>query len=166
MAELRSALAARQQKGEEDQVFEGYGKRKYTFKEGKRGAYSDPAKVLHVIQVQGVESPTEPLDPHSEQNDWQDGDSEEHPQHQQQQQQQQQQHEKQQHHQHKQKQPEEAPGDHKSPEVQAKARELEVKLNLPVQVALRIALLYQFTEDGIGERIANVYLDAIKRLTA
>lgn len=40
--------------------------------------------------------------------------------------------------------------DQKSPEVQAKAREFEGTLNLPMQVALRIALVYQFKEDGIG----------------
>ncbi|KAL8274575.1 hypothetical protein Esti_001478 [Eimeria stiedai] len=54
--------------------------------------------------------------------------------------------------------------DRRSPEVQHKAQGLEAKLQLPKQVALRIALLYQFKHDDIGARIADLYLKAIERL--
>ncbi|KAL8447650.1 hypothetical protein Emag_004260 [Eimeria magna] len=92
MAELQSALAARlAKKQQEDQIFEGYGKRRFSFKAGKRG---DPSRLIGSLQVKGVEPPTEALGPES---------SGEQPYEQQQhEQQQQQQHEQQREQQHEQ----------------------------------------------------------------
>ncbi|CDJ48457.1 hypothetical protein, conserved [Eimeria brunetti] len=133
MAELQSALAARQQKGEADQVFEAYGKRQFTFKEGKRGAQPDPQKVLSLIQVHGVPSPTEPLDLSSEQDDQQPGGGEEHPQPSEQQQQQQQQEQQQQEQQQQEQQQQQQDGQQqqdKGPAAQPQQPAPERKLHL------------------------------------
>ncbi|XP_026193950.1 uncharacterized protein LOC34619501 [Cyclospora cayetanensis] len=223
MADFQQALEARKKKAEADQVFEGYGRKKFSFKEGKRRPISDPTKLIKAMQVKGVESPTErtpaltfsdsglgigvegfadvalrsrteivPLDepgeahledtqgqqPQDSTNQQQKGQRQEAPSSQCS----------------PSKQIHNATGstpskktlelshrhnwatqtpvhlrfakDQSSSEVQSKAHALASEFELPRQIAIRVALLYQFTEDGIGERIANIYLDAIKRLKA
>ncbi|CDJ37922.1 hypothetical protein, conserved [Eimeria tenella] len=206
MAELKSALATRRQKGQEDQVYEGYGKRKFSFKEGKRGAHPDPKKLLQSMQVQGVEAPTDPIDPEDDEEEQkkgntydcsnqQEGQQEQQEQEQQpQEQQQQQQGEQQQQEASTSGKPQRSAGqkekkwplqlshrydwksrdlalpvfakNEKSPEVQKAAKALAAKYHLPSQVAIRIALLYQFEYENIGKMIADIYLEAIQLLTA